>query len=208
MSVPRTTHSWLKPLYDWLDQFVGVPGHSHVGYVAYSAPIAAELVTIVADVAVGDGALTVAAQPDVPRKLQVRKTDADSSYSATLTIVGKGPAGEAVTEVVSLLAADGTHTYTTSNAFSKVTSATVSLTTGNGGSDHISIGVAAALGLPIPSGAGSVAVYKEAVGATIASTPVDEAAGTVDGTARTVTPTTAANGTKALHFWFNYDWTP
>jgi hypothetical protein len=208
MGVPRTTHQWLKPLYDWLDQYLGVPGHSHAGYVMYPAPIAAELITIVADVAVADGALTIAAQPAVPCKLQVRKVDGDSSFSCTVALVGKGPAGEAVTESIAFLATDGTHTYTTANAFSHLTSATVSLTTGNGGTDHISIGQSAALGLPIPSGAGSVSVYKAAVGATSTNTPVDEAVGTVDATARTIIPTTAPNGTKAFHVWYNFDWEP
>jgi hypothetical protein len=182
------------------------------GYVSYPAPLAAQASagasTIVSDVAISAVALTIAAQPDVPRKLNIYKTDGDSSYAATLTIIGVGPGGEAVNEVVSLLAVDGTHTYVTANAFATITSATVSALSGNTGADKVAIGVASALGLPIPSGAASVVVYKEAVAATIAATPVNETVGTVDATARTVVPTTAADGTKALHFWFSYTRTP
>ena len=176
------------------------------GYVAYSAPLAAQATagacTIVADVAISAVALTLAAQPDVPRKLVIIKTDADSSYAATLTIVGVGPGGNAATETVSLLSTDGTHTYTTTKAYATITSATVSALSGNTGVDKIAIGLATALGLPVPSTGTNLVVYKEAAGATIASTPVNETVGTTDTTARTVIPTTAADGTKALHFWF------
>lgn len=175
------------------------------GHVRYQQPIAAELISIVADGAVGDGALVIASQPAYPRKLQIRKTDGDSSYSATVTIVGVGPGGEAIAgEVVSLLAVDGTHTYTTANAYAKITSITVSATAGAGAGDNIGVGVSTAFGLPIPSGAGSVVVYKAAVAASGAVTAADETVGTVDATARTIVPTTAPDASKSYDFWFSY----
>lgn len=181
---------------------------SRFGFVMYAAPPANEATagasTIVTDVAISAVALTLAAQPAYPCKLNIFKTDGDSSCAATLTIVGKGPDGAAVTEVVTMLAADGTHTYVTSNAFATITSATVSGLSGNTGADKIAIGQKSALGLPIPAGATSVSVYKEGVAATSAAAPVNGTVGTVDTTARTVIPTTAPDGTKAFSFWFSY----
>lgn len=161
--------------------------------------------TLVTDVAVTAVALTIAAQPAIPCKLNIIKTDADNSYAATVTIVGVGTGGEAIAgEVVALLAPDGSHTYVTANAYAKITSITVSALSGNTGADHIAVGQASALGLPIPTIAASVVVYKETVSATPASVPVNEAVGTVDTTARTVIPTTAANGVKSFNFWVSF----
>ena len=167
--------------------------------VRYTNPIAAELISIVADVSMANGAQTIAAQPDFPRKLQVRITDADSSVSAGIvTIVGTDPSGNAVSEAVALTG--GTATKKTANAFSHVTSATISALAGNAGADHISIGVAADLGLPghgnpVP---GSFAVYKSNV------SNGDQAVGTVDAVAGTISPTTAPDATKAYDFWYTF----
>jgi hypothetical protein len=161
----------------------------------FSAPIAAELISIVADVAMSNVALTIAAQPDYPRKLRVRITDADSSVSAgTVTIVGKDQNGTAVSEVVTLTG--GTATKVTTKAYSHVTSATVASLAGNTGSDHISIGVDTALGLPTGPGFTGFAVHKAN------AQNADEAVGTVDATAGTVVPTTAADGAKNFEFWY------
>lgn len=174
---------------------------SMAGAVHYLNPIAAELVSIVADVVVADGAQIIAAQPDVPRKLQVGITDANASISAgTLDLVGTGPAGEAVTESVTLTG--GSATKATVNAYSHVTSATVAGLAGNEGADKVSVGVGPALGLPIPSGAASVTVYKANVDS------ADEAVGVVDATARTIAPTTAANAVHDYDFQFRYTVTP
>lgn len=173
------------------------------GHVKYAAPIAAELITIKADAAVADGAIVVAAQPDFPRKLQVRITDANSSISAgTLTLVGVGPSGEAVTEEVALTG--GTATKTTTYAYATVTSGTVAGLAGNEGADNLSIGVAAALGLPgckTPASS-AFAVYKADV------ENANEAVGTVDATAGTIVPTTAPNGARVFDFWYTYSVTP
>jgi hypothetical protein len=167
--------------------------------VRYTNPIAAELVSIVADVSMANGAQTIAAQPDFPRKLQVRITDADSSVSAGIvTIVGTDASGNAVSEAVSLTG--GTATKKTANAFAKVTSATISGLAGAAGADHISIGVAADLGLPghANPASGSFAVHKANVN------NADEAVGTVDATAGTISPTSAPNAARAYDFWFTY----
>lgn len=169
----------------------------HAGHVRYEAPIAGDLVTIVADVGLANGALTIAAQPDVPRKLQVRITDANSSISAgTVTLVGVGARGQAVSQVIAL--AGGTRTVTTDEAFATLTSATVASLAGAATGDNIGIGPSNALGLPVPQGARDVAVHK----ANVAN--ANEAVGTVDATAGTIVPTTAPNGTRVFDFWFTY----
>jgi len=179
------------------------------GHVNYGDLPAAEATagacTIVSDVAISAVALTIAAQPKVPSKLNIIITDGDSSTDATLTIVGVGPGGEAiVSEIVTIAHGNGSHTYTTVNAYSSVTSATVSALSGNTGADKIAIGHATAVGLPIPSGAASVSVFKATVAATPAGVPADDTVGTVDTTARTIVPNTAADDTKGFEFWFKY----
>lgn len=167
------------------------------GKVTYAKPLAAELVSIVADVLIAAGAQIIASQPNVPCKLQVRITDANSSISAgTVTIVGVGAAGQALSQVIPL--AGGTRTVVTTDAYASVTSATIAGLAGHGAGDNIGIGVGSALGLPIPAGATDVSVYKATVDY------VNEAVGTVDATARTVAPTTAGNGTRVFEFWYTY----
>lgn len=167
------------------------------GKIMYSKPIAAELISIVNDVQLAAGALALASQPNVPCKLQVRITDANSTITAgTITLVGVGAAGQVLNQVITLVG--GTRTVITDDAFAVVTSATVSAMVGNEAADHISIGVGSALGLPIPSGATSVSVYKATVDY------VNETVGVVDATARTIAPNTAGNGTREFEFWYRY----
>lgn len=164
----------------------------------FTNPIAAELISIVADLSVANGAQTIAAQPDYPRKLQLRITDANSSITAgIITLVGTGPSGESLTEAITLTG--GTATKISTWAYAHLTSATVSALAGQAAADHISMGVGAALGLPgaISTG-GTFAVYK----ANLAN--ADQAVGTVDAAAGTISPTTAADGTKTYQFWYTY----
>jgi hypothetical protein len=176
---------------------IGNTSQTYYGRVEYVNPLAAELISIVADVALSNVALTIASQPNVPCKLQVRITDADSSVSAgTCTIVGTNAAGEAVTQVIPITG--GTRTVITDDAYARVTSITVAALAGHTGADKIGVGVGVALGLPIPAGATGVGVYKATVDY------ADEAVGTVDTTARTIAPTTAANGTHDYEFWYKY----
>jgi hypothetical protein len=158
--------------------------------------------TLVTDVSAANGAQVIAAQPDVPRKLFVFITDANSSITAgNLVLVGIDASGAAIRETITLTG--GTATKTTVNAFAILTSATIDSLAGAAGADHVAIGVGDALGLPVRAGA-VLSVFKEAVGATVASTPVNETVGTVDSVARTVIPTTATDGTKCLWLWYSY----
>lgn len=168
---------------------------------ASAAQAAAAGCTIVADVLPANGALTVAAQPDVPRKLNVIVTDANASITAGIvTLVGLDQCGNAIQEQVSLVTAG---TKVTANAYSVLTSATISGLAGQGAADRVAIGFGAALALLAPAGS-NFSVYKEGTGATVAAAVTPETVGTVDAVARTVVPTTAADGTKALHFWYKY----
>lgn len=166
--------------------------------VRYEAPIAADLVTIKAAADVANGAITIAAQPDYPRKLQVRIVDANSSISAgNLTLVGVGPSGEVVGQVIPL--AGGTRTVVTDQAYASIDpSSAVAGLVGAATGDTLGIGPSAALGLPGQKTPGSTtfAVHKANVD------NANEAVGTVDATAGTVTPTTAPNGTHTYQFWY------
>jgi hypothetical protein len=172
------------------------------GHASFTNPKAAELVSVVADVLIAAGELTVLpAGLDYPRKLQVRITDANSSISAgTVTLLGRAIDGTAVTQVIQLTG--GTRTVVTDAVYASLTTATVAALAGNGVGDNVGIGVGAELGLPIPAGATSVAVFKTCVDS------ANEVVAGVDATARAVAPTTAANAVHDYDFWFSYVVTP
>lgn len=182
------------------------------GHDRFVAPPAAELVSIVADVSIANGAQTIAAQPVFPAKLTVTFTDANSSVTAgTVTVVGLGARGQALSEVFSLASA-GTTTFTTADAYATVTSITVASLAGAAGADHIKVGVSAALGLAAPPGAYGFAVHKETISTQAADTETgvitvtsaNETVGTVDATAGTIIPSTAPNGARTYDVWYTY----
>lgn len=152
-------------------------------------PILADVDRVVTAVDWGDGALTIAAQPDVPRNLTATLTDANASITAgLLTIVGEDPVGRAVTETLTL----PTLTLTGTKIFAKVTSATISGTAGSvdAGSDQLVIGVGNVIGTPFDLTA-STEVKHAYLGGTRQASPtiatgistsgVNASAGTYDG---------------------------
>jgi len=169
------------------------------GHVRYTNPPAADLVSIVTTLdPVADGALVLVSQPVVPCKLQVRIIDANNSVTGTVTLTGVGASGQGVTQAIPLTG--GTRTVATTDAYATLTSAVVSSTAGAAAGDSVSIGVAADLGLPAarsPAPAGFI-VYKASVD------DVNEAVGTVDATAGTISPTTAPDGVHDFDFWYRY----
>lgn len=176
-----------------------------VGTANYFNPVAAEATagaaTLVADVVVTDVALTIAAQPTVPVRLNIMITDGDSSISAgTLAIVGLDAAGQSITENVVLTG--GTATKTTSKAFGHITSATVSGLAGNTGADKVAIGMSAQFGVPLPTGFSAFAA------AYIYCNGVKEAIAAQDATYGIVGPTTAPNGTHDYYLVYKYAMTP
>ena len=167
------------------------------GYAAFYNPLLAELISIFGDASMAGGALAlVANKPNVPCKLQVRLTCIGGISAGVVTLVGVGADGSAITQAIPLTGT--TRTVVTDEAYATLTSATITGMVGNVAGDHISIGVAADLGLPIPKGATSVTVHKATCDY------ANEAVGTVDATARTVAPTTAANGAHDYEFWYRY----
>ena len=160
----------------------------------FLGPAAADLVAVYGAALPTSGALaTVANSIDYPRKLQVNVVG--GSTTGTLTLVGVGVDGEAVTDAVSLI---GVATTITAKAYRTLTSATVTNLTGAGGT--VSIGLGTALGLPTQQTVvTSFSVFAEN------DNKVNVTVGTQDATARTVIPTTPANGT--LNFTCNYKYT-
>jgi hypothetical protein len=169
----------------------------HSGYAAFYNPIAAELISVFADATMAAGALALVANlPNVPCKLQVRLTCIGGISAGVVTLVGVGADGAALTQAIPLTGV--TRTVVTTDAYATLTSATITAMVGNVAGDHISIGVGAALGLPIPAAATAVSVHKATCDYT------NEAVGTVDATARTVEPTTGANAAHDYEFWYRY----
>jgi hypothetical protein len=175
------------------------------GMVRFLNPIAAEVVSIVANVLCADGAQIIAGQPDYPRCLQVDITIATNPITdGDVTIVGVGASGEALNEVIDITTAISA-VFETDYAYATVTSVTVSgLAGGAGAGDNIGVGVSSKLGLcgcksPVPS---AWAVYKTIVD------DADEAVAGVDTTYGTVDPTTAPNGAHDYDFWYTFTVTP
>ena len=70
--------------------------------------------------------------------------------------------------------------------------------TGAAAADHISVGVATALALPVPAGSTNLVVHSAFVGDTA------EAVGTVDTTAMTIVPTSLPDAARIYDFNFSY----
>ena len=176
-------------------------GAGSAAFARFSAPIAAELISIKAAATPANGAITIAAQPDFPRKLQIRivigTTTTTAITAGTLTLVGTSPQGQTVTEVISLIQ-NASATLQTANAYAHLTSGVVAAyaANGSGTGNTLGIGVSAQLGLPLPAGFTNLNVFKENVD------NADEAVGTVDYVAGTVSPTTAPNATHNYDFYY------
>ena len=153
-------------------------------------PILADVDRIVTSADWADGALTVAAQPDVPRNLTITLTDANDSITGGLcTIVGVDINNRAVSEVMSI-AVDG-KTFTGTKIFASVTSATISGTTGTpaSGTDLVTIGVGNVIGIPFDLTASSEVLHAylgqtkltPTIATGISTSGVNASAGTYDG---------------------------
>lgn len=136
-------------------------------HVFMGAPVLADVDKIVTSEDWDDGALTIAAQPDVPRNLTVTVTDADTSITGGIcTIVGKDSQGRAISEVMDIT--DGL-SWTGTKIFATVTSATISGTTGvpATGTDVVTVGVGNVIGLPV-----DLSAEAEVIRAYVAAAPV------------------------------------
>lgn len=159
---------------------------------------AAKIVTDVSISTLTAGVLTIAAQPDYARTLKCILTDANASITgATVTIVGVDQNGVGITEVVTFTGAGNQYT---SNAFSKVVSATWALTGGTVTTtdDKIAIGYGTKLGLIAAPGA----KYRRLIKAEFNG---GDEAGTFDKTYGVYTPAGTLDGKKALEVTYLYE---
>lgn len=119
-----------------------------VELVDLGAPILADADRVVTALdPIADGALTVAAQPDVPRNLTALVVDANDSASCVLTITGRDLAGALVQEVMTVALGVG-KSFVGTKIFAVVDSAVVTGTAGAAAGDTIQVGVGNVIGLP------------------------------------------------------------
>jgi hypothetical protein len=175
----------------------------------FAAPNTASLVNVKAAATPANGTITIAAQPDVPRKLQVRvvigTTTTTAITAGTLTLVGVDQDGNAISEVLSLIA-NASVTLKTKWAYAKLTSGTVAsyAAAGSGTGNTLGLGNANDLGIPTGQNVIDFTCFKETA-FTIGTSGADETVGTVDPVARTVAPTTApTTDTTAYEFSCSY----
>lgn len=166
------------------------------GHVSYIDPDAAGTDEIVTVGNLTNKSWTIAGQPDYPRNLVLTVVDTTPGITAgTVTVVGVGAYGQAVTETFDCSAGAGT--YTGNVAFATVTSVTTAsfATLGGSGDETFKVGVGTKLGLPCYR---LKAVYKACVD------DANETIGTTSTTYGTIIPNTAANGTRDYDFWYTY----
>ena len=177
-----------------------VTGVVEGGYSSVTGPAAADLVSVVAAVLPSNVALTLIANSiDYARKLQVRIVT--GSTAGTLTLVGVGVNGEAVTQAIDISTSGGTRTVVTTKAYRTLTSATISGGSGFAGT----VGIGLGLGIALPTAQAGVTAFS-VFGENCDK--INTAVGTVDTAAFTVEPTTAANGTHSYAWNYKYTLTP
>jgi hypothetical protein len=112
------------------------------------APIIATTNRITALVDWANGALAIAAQPDVPRNITCTLTDANASVTAgTLTVTGLDPEGNVVVEVIT--AAQARAVFAGTKIFASVTSVVIAGSVGQQAAiDQVIVGVGNVIGLP------------------------------------------------------------
>jgi hypothetical protein len=138
---------------------------------------------------VADGALTIIAQPDVPRNITITITDANDSASGTVVLVGVDAAGRALTDT--FVFGGGTKVFTGTKMYATLTSATVSGVAGAAAGDTIQVGVGDVIGLPSDiqvstavkyTSLGAVPVTPDAIAVGASTSGVDANGATYDGT--------------------------
>lgn len=162
---------------------------------------AAAVANVVASVAFAASTLSIAAQPDVPRPLQVVVTPGAAAITAgPLTLTYTDEHGVVTVDALSGVTGSGTAlTLTTSKGCSRLTSAVVGAVVG-GVSPTITIGMNANVSLPAEAGFVGLVVYKantdgadDTLPAAVAGKP-----------ANMVTPATAPNATHTLTFGYQF----
>lgn len=186
----------------------------HRVYTTPGAPVLASAVVTVSSVALGNGTLTIAAQPDVARQLQAVVFPGTPGITAgTLTYLYTANDGTTQSDVLSLVtgpqaAGVAGNTLATSKGVERLTSATVAGLVG-GNSPTIEVGTNTYIAVPVPPRFVDWAVTKETkitptngtLGLTV---PADDTLPTtVLAAGALVSPTTAPDGTRQLSFGYN-----
>lgn len=194
----------------------------HGVYAPPAAPAALSVAGIVTSVSISPGStsLTIAAQPDVPRQLQVLFACGSPGLSGVMQLTYIANDGTSVVDSLAFASAATLHagqlgvTLTTSKAVETLTSAFVlGLAGGSALSNRgVQIGTNGFIGVPVSSRFVDFAVTKEMVITTTVtsssqglSTASDEAVGSVIPSGALISPTTSLDGTHL--FAFNYNQT-
>lgn len=171
------------------------------GRFIYLGTVKAALATaLVASVALSNGSLTVAGQPDVPRQAAfVVNPGAAAITAGSLLVNYNSTDGVNVTDTLSLVTGANTAaTLVTSRGLSRLLSASVGGLVG-GSSPNIQGGTNTVLALPADVGAASITVTSAVVDGASDSLPTQSA---TDG--HLITPNTAPNGTHVFGFDYNF----
>lgn len=168
-------------------------------YTPPAAPLVATSGKIVASVALSNGGLTIANQPDVMRPANIVIGTGTAPVTAgSLSMVYTANDGSSTTDTLSLvLAASAGNTLTTSKGMQKLATAIVSGLAG-GTSPFIHIDTTGAISVPVDIGAVDFALYSEIVDGAA------ETIGTLAVALGSVAPTTAPNGTHLYSFGYNF----
>ena len=154
------------------------------------APALADVDRIVNELdPIADGALSIIAQPDVPRSITVTVVDTNDSASGSILIVGKDFLGNLLTDTFAF--GSGTKLWESTDCYAAVTTATVSGEAGAAGGDSIAVGIGTLIGLPKPIAYAGAIKYAWFNGAPVtpdavsvgvlALSGVDASGGTYDG---------------------------
>jgi hypothetical protein len=193
-----------------------IAAKAHRVYTCYMPAAASQAVTV-ASVALSNGTLTIAAQPDVARQLQViinPGTTAITAGNLAITYLANDGTAAQVDNFSMIMAAGGaagtiTATFKTTKGVEKLTAAVVTAMAG-GTSPAIQVGTNAVIALPVDPGFASTqfSVNSEkkvtAVATTATQIPVDEAVGTVTAAGALIAPTTAPNAATGYVFTYTY----
>lgn len=169
-------------------------------YTTPKAPAAAAAAAIIASAAISNGAVAIAASPDVMRPVEVIwHAGAAAITAGTLTVNYTGNDGVATSDVISLVSAlNTTNTAFLSKGAIAVASASVAGLVG-GGTTFLYASTDANLSLPVAGGAIDISVSREYdAGATVAVGAL------LTNVLASITPTNAPNATRTYSFFYSF----
>ena len=177
-----------------------------------AAAAAASATAVVSSVALSNGTLTIAAQPDVPRQLQAVVFPGTLPITAgVLTMTYTAIDGTTQVDALSMVMgsqAAGTAggTLQTTKGVEHLTSAVITALAGGAAQNGIEIGTNTYLGLPMPPRYVDMAVTKETKVTMTGGFPIpsDEAVGTVVASSGLISPTVSPDAQHSFIFDYNF----